>query len=261
MMRVRSPSYPAHDLQECIDFVRKIHEADRQHPVPRDVAAKHIGFSGITGTSDRALSSILQYRLAEKAAKGEIRVTDLALRIMHPDNDTERREALNEAAFNPQLFQELKQRYPGRPPAAATLESYLTREGFAVAAIGPASKAFLETCRFLQQEDAYESDVGRVVSAPESAPEHKSEEPVPMRHQPISSAGSTAMTPGLRSDVFTLQGGGEVIANLPDALSARDYEDLKDWLELMMRKAQRKIVAERPAAAQPAAPEEDTESE
>jgi len=262
MTRVRSPAYPAHALAEAIEFARKIHSEDRQHPVPREVAARHMGFSGTTGTSDRALSSILHYGLAEKVVKGEIRVTDLTLRLLHPHDETERREALNEAAFNPQLFKELRQRYPGRPPASGTLESFLTREGFAGAAVGPASKAFLETCRFLQQEGAYESDGGRSVSAPESAPEPKTQVPPRMMHQPVASP-PTPLTAGLRSDVFTLQGGGEIIANLPEALSQRDYDDLKDWLELMQRKAERKIVKEEPrrAAESPAASADDEDDD
>ncbi len=71
-----------------------------------------------------------------------------------------------------------------------------------------------------------------------------------MQHVPIQTPTSpqpTAPTPGLRQDIFTLQGGGYVTASLPEALSKQEYEDLKDWLELMQRKAERKIV-EAPAA-------------
>ncbi len=245
MVRVRSPAYPAHNLAEAIEYARKIHSADRQHPVPRDVAAQHMGFSGITGTSDRALSSLLHYGMAEKVAKGEIRVTDLALRVLHPEDDHERLAALNEAAFNPQLFQELRRRYPGRPPASATLESFLTREGFAAAAIGPASKAFLETCRILQQEGAYESDGDRRENTPEAIASKPLDEvrPVQQVHIPNPSSTSPPATgDALRQDIFTLEGGGFVTVALPEALSKREYEDLKDWLELMQRKAERKVV-------------------
>lgn len=239
MTRVRSPAYPSHALPEAIDYVRKIHEQDRQHPVARSVAAQHMGFSGLTGTSDRALSSLLHYGLAEKAAKGELRVADAALHILFPDNDRERRAALNLSGFTPQLFQELRARYAGRPPAAATLESFLTREGFATVAIGPATKAYLETCRFLEQEGAYESDTSRVGEAAESAPDQRAKENRVVEHQTIETAG--ALPTGLRRDVYTLSDGGEVTLSLPAVLSQRDYEDLQDWLDLMGRKAKRAI--------------------
>ena len=240
MARVRSPTYPAHSLSEVIGYVVKIHDANRQHPVSREVAAQQMGFSGLSGTSERALSSLLHYGLAEKVMKGEVRVSDLAIKILHPDHDDEFRGALNEAAFNPTLFKQLHSRYPGSPPAIANLESYLAKEGFASIAVGPAAKAFLETCRFLQQEKAYESDGGLVKSAPESSPHVETREHRPMQTQPAQAHASTP-APGLRSDIFTLEGGGEVIAKLPDSLSQRDYDDLADWLELMRKKAERKI--------------------
>lgn len=245
MARVRSPAYPGHSLSDTIEYARKIHAEDRQHPVDRGVAAQHMGFSGLTGTSDRALSSLLHYGLAEKAGKGEIRVTDLALKILHPDNEAERREALNEAGFSPQLFQELRKRYPGNPPAPSNLESYLSREGFASAAIGPATRAYLETCRFLEQERAYESDGAGAEPAPESPPNRPNQEAPKVQQQPINTAGAQPLapvpTPGMRRDVFTLSGGGEVVLTLPQSLSQQDYDDLNDWLELMGRKAKRSV--------------------
>ena len=143
MARLRSPGYPNAPIGEVIEFVGKIHEKDRQHPVSREVAAQHMGFAGLTGSSDRALSALMHYGFAEKAAKGEIRVSDLALRVIHPANVSEKREALREAAFHPDLFRELRERYPGEPPSNSSLGSYLSRSNFAPAAIPSAVKAYL----------------------------------------------------------------------------------------------------------------------
>lgn len=247
MARVRSPAYPGHSLPEALDYARRVHDENRQHPVAREVAAQHMGFSGSTGTSDRALSSLLHYGLAEKVAKGEIRVSDLALSILHPRDETERVRSLNEAAFNPSLFQELHTRYPGRPPAAATLESFLTREGFASVAIGPASKAYLETCRYLQQEEAYEiaeEPPGGAKSS--SGSESKADQDY---SDGAPKPGDDAVAPrSLRQDVYTLRGGGRVTLALPERLSQNDYDDLKDWLDLMGRKAKRSIIQSEHAA-------------
>ena len=239
MARIRSPRYPSAGLEETIEMIRKIHDEDRQHPVSREVAARHMGFSGISGTSDRALASLLHFGLAEKVVKGEIRVSPLALRILHPDTESERIAALNEAGFSPELFQTLRSRYPDAPPSASSLESFLSREGFAPAAIRPAAKAYLETCQFLQRNGAYESVCDRSNEASEPADDANTKERKPMDMTPIRPPQNA----GVRGDVFTLAGGGEVIANLPDSMSSRDYEDLKDWLELMIRKAGRKVEA------------------
>jgi hypothetical protein len=246
MSRIRSPRYPNHNLEETIDFIGKIHAEDRQHPVSREVAARHMGFSGISGTSDRALASLMHYGLAEKAVKGELRVSDLALSIMHPHSEKERVRALFDAGFHPELFKELHDRYPDQPPSAVSLESYLSRSGFAPAAIRPASKAYLETCQFLQRNGAYESDGSLMQEGSESADiiEHAEQKPVDMSPKIVTPAQGVPVAPVVRGDIFVLSGGGEVIANLPETMSSRDYEDLKDWLELMIRKAGRKVVSE-----------------
>jgi len=64
------------------------------------------------------------------------------------------------------------------------------------------------------------------------------------KHYCTLTAAETLAATAIRGDVFVLSGGSEVIANLPDPMSGRDYEDLKDWLELMIRKAGRKVMSE-----------------
>ena len=97
MARIRSPGYPNASLEQVIENVGKVHQQDRQHPVDRCAVALHLGFSGLSGAADRALSALLHYNLMEKVRKGELRVTDLALRILHPSDPSERRQALYEA--------------------------------------------------------------------------------------------------------------------------------------------------------------------
>lgn len=180
MARIRSPGYPSFPLEQVVDFASKIHAQDRQHPLDRETAARHIGFAGLSGASDRALSALIHFGLAERVQKGELRITDGALRILHPNNTQERRVALHEAGFQPDLFKELRDRYPEGPPSKESLGSYLLRSGFASAAIPAATKAYLETCYFLQRERAYEFDVAGGHDAPEQEPEPQPE-PVPMQ--------------------------------------------------------------------------------
>lgn len=170
MARIRSPGYPSFPLEQVIEFATKIHSQDRQHPVDRETAARHMGFSGLSGTSDRALSALMHYNLIERVKKGELRVTDVALRMIHPDSPAERRAALHDAGFAPGLFKELRERYPGEPPSRDSLSSYLSRSGFASAAIPAATKSYLETCYFLQRLGAYESGLDGADDAAEPGP-------------------------------------------------------------------------------------------
>ncbi len=156
MPRVHSPGYPNMSLPKAIAAARKIFDADRRNPIDRAVAAKHMGYSGPSGASDKALASLAHYGLTEKTGKGEIKVSQLALDIIHPEKPEHKPRALFEAGFKPQVFKDLKERFGGHVSEEA-LRSYLIRENFQNIAINPVMNAYFETCRFLEQEKAIES--------------------------------------------------------------------------------------------------------
>jgi hypothetical protein len=145
-------------LPKSIDAVKKIFAADRRNPVDREVAAKHLGYSGKSGASDKALAALAHFGLTEKVGKGEVRVSQLAMDIMHPDptDPASKDRALLDAGMKPQLYKELRSQFPDHV-SDETLESYLLRIGFVDAALSPAKTAYLETLRFLEQLKAFES--------------------------------------------------------------------------------------------------------
>ncbi|NEI68591.1 hypothetical protein GR212_03325 [Rhizobium lusitanum] len=157
MSRVRSPGYPSLSLSQAIDFSKKIHAVNRTNAIDREAAAKDMGYSGVTGHSGKIIASLLHYGLLEKAGAGGVRITSRAIDILHPDRVADRKSALYEAAFAPDLFGRLRQRFSDGIPSENSLRSFLVREGFSDVAITPAVSSYLETCRFLQQESAYES--------------------------------------------------------------------------------------------------------
>ncbi len=57
----------------------------------------------------------------------------------------------------------------------------------------------------------------------------------------------------MREDTFSVGDEGEIIARLPNTLSQEMYDDLKDFLDLLARKARRKVAApSQPDAEAPA---------
>lgn len=158
MARSNSPGYPNMSLPKAISAVRKMFEADRRNPIDRITAAKHIGYAGQSGASDKALGSLSHYGLTEKTGKGELRVSQLAIDIIHPDPTSPGSEAhaLWQAGMNPQVFKDLRSRFSGHV-SEASLRSYLVREGFNNVAIPPVMSAFFETFRFLEQYKDFES--------------------------------------------------------------------------------------------------------
>lgn len=132
----------------------------------------YMGYSGLTGRSGKLLATLAQYGLVEKAGKGDVRVTQRAVDILHPDpsDPHSRGRALLEAAKSSELFETLMSRFPDGVSENA-LQSFLTREGYAAIAIPPAVSSYLETCQFLRQENAYDSHGASVRMGPQSSSE------------------------------------------------------------------------------------------
>lgn len=156
---IRSPSYPGVSLAEALDSVRKIEQGYRTSKVDRVVAAKLIGYSSLSGAAAKALASLAQYGLVERAGKGELRVAERALGILHPDTAQEKEANLRLAAFEPPLFRELQERYPNIVPPEDGIITYLNRKGFNQSAIRPAVKAYLQTLQYLKEAVAIDRGI------------------------------------------------------------------------------------------------------
>lgn len=150
--RMRSPKYPSTPLPQAIKMIEELFQSERTNSVDREVAAIGLGYSGLTGQSAKMLSNLIQYGLLEKSGKNEVRVSSRAIEILLPDSEESKREALIEAIENPQLFQDIRERFSDGMPSEAALKSYLLKSGFTDAAIIPAARTYLESYEFIQDE-------------------------------------------------------------------------------------------------------------
>lgn len=157
MARSRSPLYPSFPLPKALSMTKKVFEQDRRNPIDREVAVKHMGYSGLSGAADKAIASLSHYGLLEKTGKGEVCVSQLAIDILYPDKPEQRKAALEESAYKPQIFSDLKARFSSGHVSEEALKSYLKRENFLDRAINPITNAYLENRRFLEQEEVCES--------------------------------------------------------------------------------------------------------
>jgi hypothetical protein len=150
MSRMRSPSYPSVPLSQAIDLAGKIHRTCRTNVITRENAVQEMGYSGLTGRSMKVLSALLQFGLLEKTGKGDVKVTQRSVEILHGIDESDRDEAILEAAYAPQLFRDIHERFPEGVPSESVIRSYLIQQDFVDVAIGPAIKAFMETYRTVQ---------------------------------------------------------------------------------------------------------------
>jgi hypothetical protein len=156
-------------LEEAVNVVGPIERDYRNSPIERELAAKLIGYSSLSGPANKALAALASYGLIERAGKGEVRVTERARAILHSDTQEERRENLRAAAQEPHLFRQLRGRFSEIlvPPEEGVI-SYLRRQNFNESAIKPAARAFLDTAKYLEQNGATESYGSEPSAEPES---------------------------------------------------------------------------------------------
>jgi hypothetical protein len=184
MERQRSPSYPSLSLPQAIDMVEKLHKANRTSVISRETAAKDMGYAGLTGRSLTVLAALAQFGLVERAGKGDIKVSRRAVDILHSVDEADKAEAIQEAAFAPALFQQLRERFPEGVPSQNALRSYLIQRDFGDVAIGPAITSFLETNAFVENA----KETGRTGDSLESPADsvHRDEPEIIMHHQPTA---------------------------------------------------------------------------
>lgn len=239
--RVRSPRYPAVSLPEAERMVNEVFQKDGMNPVDRESAVQHIGYSSLNGASATALASLKQYGLINDAGKGMLQVTALALDLIEPESDVGRADALNIAAFNPDLFASLKERFPEKIPSESNLRAHLLRQEFTSAAVKVVVPAYLETCEYLSQHAVSERS-GLEDDVVEESPEISSKEPPTMDQNTITSvppAPTNRVIPvGDKRMIFDAIE-GEVAFTYPDNLSEDSIEDLEEWFALVVKRLRR----------------------
>ncbi|WP_159012185.1 hypothetical protein [Bradyrhizobium sp. S69] len=107
-------------------MVDRIYQAAFDSAIDTETSLKLMGFQGQSGPSTAALSSIKQYGLIEGRDQA-IKVTPLAVRILHPSNDEEKSSGLREAASNPRFYADIEKQFGGRIPGDQVLKSQLVR--------------------------------------------------------------------------------------------------------------------------------------
>ncbi|MCB2100131.1 MAG: hypothetical protein KDE22_04630 [Rhodobacterales bacterium] len=149
--RTRSPNYPAISLPFAIEKISTLYKNMHTHPGPRDVIAKAMGYASLNGSSMTVISALHKYGLLEGRGD-EVKISDRAMCILHPESHEERVTAISDAASDPHLFVELDEKFPGRTPNDELLKNYLARHRFSPSAISQVIRSYRETKEFLERE-------------------------------------------------------------------------------------------------------------
>lgn len=124
--KIRSSSYPSFNLEQAIKNAEMVKKNLGRGPFSRDLAAKSLGYRGISGRSGMAISTLVQYGLLSRKAN-TYGMSSLSNKLFAYRDENERRAAIIEAASSPRLYKQLIEAYAGRS-LPAMLSHILTRD-------------------------------------------------------------------------------------------------------------------------------------
>jgi len=114
--RERSTAYPAIDLSTAVDLIKTLTKnAGFMGSFDRELIAKAMGYSGITGTSASRLAALAHYGLISRDG-ANYSISNLAKTILRPVSDRDQVNAVEQALRNPKLFESLLQEFKLDPP-------------------------------------------------------------------------------------------------------------------------------------------------
>lgn len=234
-MSKRSPRYPRHNLTKSIDLIKKLFDGAHQSKVDVDTAARIIGYSNSTsGAAASALGALRQFGLVD-GLRGDIGVSDLAMKILQPLDSAEKNLALYEAASKPEIFSRILSQFNGNLPASdEPIKAFLIRnEGFSVSGASELLEALRDTFQGLPKMPTESSNDD---SAENLAPVDHSVDVAPLSLQIIPPASSTPLaTDEANSQLIVLPLGSSCKAELRfiGELTPSAYARLIRHLELM----------------------------
>ena len=94
----RSPAYPAVGLGDAEELVRRMFDKEQRTAVSEEDAVRAMGYSGLNGKTRTLISAVKKYGLVSELPGGDVRVSERALTILHPADETEQDAARREAA-------------------------------------------------------------------------------------------------------------------------------------------------------------------
>jgi hypothetical protein len=264
-----SQRFPFIPLGKAIERARELYRIANAHEVPFATVVKAWGYAEKSSGGAQTAAALKAFGLLQDVTGGEARrlkLTDASVRIIRDPRDIspERDALIKDAALKPPLFREIIEKYSGMPPSDEILKAFLIMDkGLKDEAVPEFMRSFAATMSlakisespiFQEMEDPSLESGGDLVN--EVVPE------VGVRLRPVvaelsATAAGRVATPslrrldlleaesaqaGVRREIITLDE-GDVVISFPDGLSMQSFADLRDHLDLFIKKMQRRASA------------------
>lgn len=228
--RDRSPEYPAISLKQAVENTRKLYEKDRQSWTASEIAAKHLGYSGLSGSSRTTLSAMKKFGLIEYKG-GDLKVSDFAMGLILPTNPEESAETLLKALTLPRIYGELLEEYPDwNLPSDETMEARLIRDKkFNPSAV----KAFI---RDLKESIEFANARGRIQNSSFTTEDSEPVFPNPINTGLDTHVDKTAKAPEPKGSSSSMLGipGADWFVSLPQTMDTKDAKKMLKWVKVVL---------------------------
>lgn len=235
-MSKRSPRYPRQNLSKSLEMAKKLFDGAHQSRLDVDTAARVIGYANsASGAASSALGALRQFGLVD-GLRGDMGVSNLAMRILEPMDEAERVNAMHEAAMKPEMFEKIVNHYGGRlPPLDEPIRAFLIRqESFSANGANELIVALRDTMASLPMRRETSSPTQG--DAPDLSLEMADSAELPkLASRPEVDLGSSPPVPSHASELITLPLGLDCKAELRliGNVTVAAYSRLIRHLELM----------------------------
>jgi hypothetical protein len=119
-------TYPYVSISKAIDLAQKIYQVEQLRPATKDSLAATIGYGSLNGSSESALSTLVDYGMLEELEDRQLRITPLCVDILFNNPQSPKRiAAIAEAVARIDIFEEFKAEFGERLVPEHVLASYL----------------------------------------------------------------------------------------------------------------------------------------
>jgi hypothetical protein len=249
----RSPSSPFISLKKAVERLQQLDQAHKRNPARVATIATTWDYGLKSSGLLQTIAALKQYGLIEEVPGGDdrkIKISDLGWRYLYDLRPGAKEIALREAALKPKLFAEHYKTWgAGRPSDAHCISELHLDRGFTQESAKTFLKVFDETVSFVNLRDG--DSGGEVGKGSDESPDSlgaddagDSEPPAPMTppSAPLNARQTNVVqppSPGTNRATFPLPE-GVVAFEFPEGLSADSLEDVRAWLEVVLRRASRK---------------------
>lgn len=131
--RVRSPNYPAINLEEALKRAHEFFDIENRHAANIEVASQHWGYKNYSSGGSLVIAALTSFGLMEDEGVGadrKVRLSPLGTRIVNDErpNSLEQMEGLKKAALLPKIHQELWGLWGNSLPSNENMRFYLLND-------------------------------------------------------------------------------------------------------------------------------------